>query len=323
MTEIMIDLPTIGDEAAPEAAPQDAALPEEAAAALKNRPRSGRPRNSSKVAVPKGKATAVKAPAKPKVAAGKAAVSSRKRTAGKDVKVTGAATGTTLTKAQQAKVDKLVKRLHEVEALEDKRSSFMWEAAEITHDLLAPSDADGVPMKQKELAKLIGVHPTNVSIWAKTFKIYGDPANRVKPKGVEASFNDHVERARMLNDDGTPANPELYRAIEKQVEAEEGGVSFAVAKRQVRTGPTPAQLDMEGARDRVSQFSTKLNELAGPTPSSQDIFVALAAFQDLTDAVAAIIDRAAAAGGGFTDAHKQLMDNFEARTSEMADKVRN
>lgn len=284
------------------------------------RPGPGRPRKAG-VAVATGKAKAAKAPAKPAIAKGKPAVSSgTKRTAGKDVTVKGAAEGTTLTAAQQKQVDKITKLLAATQDLEVKRSGYMWDVSEAIATLLTPTDANAVPVKQKDLARHIGVDPTNISIWAKTWRFYGDTKNRVTVKGVEASFNDHVERARMLNDDGVPANQELYSAIEKAVEEE--GTSFAVAKRSVRQGPSPSSLDIQGARDRVNQMAAKINELAGPNPSGQDVFVALSAMQDVSMVVGDVINRVTGAGGTFTEAAKQFMDGYEGMISQFVDKVR-
>lgn len=322
-TVVAIDFPedlTAGPIEAPvtEEAPVAAEIPTDIAAA---RPGPGRPRKAA-VAVSRtgtnGKAPAKPKATKPAITKGKPAVT--KRTAGKDIATKGAAEGTTLTSTQQKAVEKITKLLTATSDLEVKRSSYMWEVSEQIHGLLAPTDSKIVPVKQKDLARIIGVDPTNISIWAKTWRNFGDPKNRVVIKGAEVSFNDHVERARMLDDNGNPAQKDLYEAIEK--EAAETGNSFAVAKRSVRQGPSPSSLDIGGARDRVNQFAGKINELAGPTPNDEAMTMTLFALQDVLAVAGDIVARRIANGETFTSANKQFIDGYEAAVGSLVDQIR-
>lgn len=325
---ITIDIPDDLD-AAPAGEPtetstepnEEATVAEIPAGLAASRPGPGRPRKAAGVAVSRtgtnGKAPA-KASAKAAVQKGKPAL--QKKTAGKDTKVKGAAEGTTLTANQAKAVEKITKLLSAVNDAEAKKSTYMWDVAEQIHLLLTPADAKSTPVKQKDLARHIGVDPTNISIWAKNWRLFGDPKNRVTVNGVEASFNDHVERARMLNDDGSPADKDLYDRIEQAVE--ENGTSFAVAKRTVRQGPSTASIDVAGARDRVGQFASKLNELAGPTPNDEAITMALFAMQDAAKAASDIIGRRIGNGDTFTVANKQFMDGFEAQIGSLVDQIR-
>jgi hypothetical protein len=274
-----------------------------------------------------GKSTA-KTAGKAKAAAKTGAKApANKRLGSRNAPVKGAGEGATLTPFQRRTLDEIRTTVAQIEGLKKRESDAMWKVAKAVAGLLEGDDKNA-PMTGMEVTQALGYDSsTLISVWAKTWRLYGDPDKRVQIAGKEISFNDHTERARISQANGEVKDKYKDLVAAADDLAKEKETSFSTALREVkgraggRAGGS-TRMTVSEAADRIKGLAATFGHFDdNETPREPDVLKALDAFEGVVTGVAALVEVMEAAQLGFTDAAKAQALQLRNLSVQLLDRI--